>query len=162
MIKIVDKFLTQPEYEIVDKIRFYPGYMYGENDLYPEHDPIMNGMSLTLEPDHEVYKIFSDKIDRTFQEVQGMSIFRMYVNCFAPSEWSFYHTDTDDYSITFLYYLNNSWDINEGGETHFYINDKITAIPPVPNRLVYFDGRLLHKATPFRTRHRFSVAVKYS
>jgi hypothetical protein len=74
-----------------------------------------------------------------------------------------YHLDLI-YLIFFLkkiYYLNNIWDINDGGETHFYINDQITAIPPIPNRLVYFDGTLLHKATPFKNRHRFTVAVKY-
>jgi len=32
---------------------------------------------------------------------------------------------------------------------------------PLPNRLMMFDARLLHRATSFRDRHRFTIAVKY-
>jgi Rps23 Pro-64 3,4-dihydroxylase Tpa1-like proline 4-hydroxylase len=160
-MKIIDNFLTEEEYYITDKIRFFPGYAYGENDGYPKDNPIKNGMSLDLSPENKVYKIFSDKISSTFHEVRELTLYRAYVNCFAPNEWSFYHSDTDEYSLTFLYYLNDSWDINEGGETHFYNNNTITAVPPIPNRIVYFDGRILHKATSFRNRHRFTIAIKY-
>jgi hypothetical protein len=162
MLNVVDNFLTEEEYYLVDKVRFIPGYEYGEHDCYPEKNPIMNGMSLTLNPDNEIYILLDSKIRNMFSEVNELTLNRLYVNCFAPSEWSYYHTDRDEgYSITFLYYLNSVWDINDGGETHFYINNEITTIPPIPNRLVYFDGTLLHKATPFRDRHRFTVAIKY-
>jgi hypothetical protein len=160
MIQVVDQFLTEKEYNIVSDLKFRSGYKL-ESDGYPEDDPIHNGMSLDIPKTDEIYKLLSKKISNQFQEIFGLEISRMYINCFAPSEWSFYHTDSEQYSLTFLYYLNDIWDINDGGETHFYLNDKIIAMPPIPNRLVYFDGRILHKATPFRNKHRFTIALKY-
>ena len=34
-------------------------------------------------------------------------------------------------------------------------------IEPEPNRLCFFDASILHRATSFRTKHRFTVALKY-
>ncbi len=48
-----------------------------------------------------------------------------------------------------------------GGETQFLIDDEIRGILPFPNRLVYFDANILHKATSYRTGHRFTLALKY-
>jgi hypothetical protein len=53
------------------------------------------------------------------------------------------------------------WDVNEGGETQFYIDENIYGITPVPNRMVIFDASILHRATSFRSSHRFTVAIKY-
>jgi hypothetical protein len=161
-MKILDNFLTELEYYEVDKIRFEPRYNYGENDLYPLDNPIPNGMSLTINPDENIFKIFSQKTKETFSEVKDLYLQRIYVNCFAPLEWSYYHTDNDNFGFTCLYYLNDTWDINDGGETHFYDNAEIIAIPPIPNRIVCFDSTVLHKATPFKSKHRFTIAMKYT
>ena len=63
--------------------------------------------------------------------------------------------------ITFLYYPNWEWELQEGGETQFYIDGNILGVPPVPNRLVVFDGMIQHRATSFRNKHRFTIAIKY-
>ena len=55
-----------------------------------------------------------------------------------------------------------NWDLQEGGETQFYINDDIYGITPVPNRIVIFSANIKHKATTFRNNYRFTVAIKYT
>jgi Rps23 Pro-64 3,4-dihydroxylase Tpa1-like proline 4-hydroxylase len=161
-MKVLDNFLTEEEYNIVNDLRFRSGYRL-ESDGYPEDNPINTGMSLDISKDDEIYKIFSQKLFNIFEEVKSLNIYRMYINCFAPLEWPYFHTDIDSpyNGITCLYYLNNYWDLNDGGETQFFVDNSIIAIPPIPNRVVCFDSRLLHKATSFRNKQRFSIAVKY-
>ena len=84
----------------------------------------------------------------------------MYVNCFSPNENPYFHTDGED-GITFLYYPDQGWELDDGGETQFYIDGEIRGITPVSNRMVYFDANIMHRATTFRSRHRFTLAVKY-
>ena len=84
----------------------------------------------------------------------------MYINCFAPNENPYFHTDGE--GVTFLHYANDRFDLQEGGETQFYVDENIYGVIPIPNRLVMFDGRILHRATSFRNGHRFTVAIKYS
>jgi Rps23 Pro-64 3,4-dihydroxylase Tpa1-like proline 4-hydroxylase len=60
-----------------------------------------------------------------------------------------------------LYYVNEHWDLDEGGETQFYVDNLIYGIPPIPNRMIIFDGSLMHRATSFKNYHRFSIALKY-
>ena len=70
---------------------------------------------------------------------------------------------TNGEDITFLYYVPTAnWDIDDGGETQFFHNDEMIGVMPFPNRMVYFDATILHKATSFRDRWRWTVAVKYS
>lgn len=161
MIKIIDNFLTEEEYYKINEFKFLPRYSYGESDLYPPENPIPNGMSLEVSSTEEVFQIFLDKTKQSFEELKNLTVNRMYINCFAPSEWSYYHTDSENFGYTCLYYLNDLWEINDGGETHFYIDNEIIAIPPMPNRVVCFDSTMLHKATPFKNKHRFTVAIKY-
>jgi hypothetical protein len=86
---------------------------------------------------------------------------RFYINCFAPSENPYFHTD-GQVGTTFLYYPNLSWDLDDGGETQFVIANELYGVLPIPNRMIYFDANIFHKATSFRNEHRFSVAVKYN
>jgi hypothetical protein len=48
-----------------------------------------------------------------------------------------------------------------GGETQFVIDDEIKGVFPIPNRMVMFNANILHRATTFRSRHRFTLAIKY-
>ena len=85
----------------------------------------------------------------------------MYINYFSPLENPFFHTDGSNGDITFLFYLNDKWEIDDGGETQFYFNHTIYGVPPLNNRLVYFDADIIHKATSFRNKSRFTIAIKY-
>jgi len=60
-----------------------------------------------------------------------------------------------------LYYAVEEWNIEYGGETQFVVDDEIRGVFPFPNRMVMFDANILHRATAFRTGHRFTLAVKY-
>ena len=73
----------------------------------------------------------------------------------------YYHTDADQ-GMTFLYYPHKEmWTPNFLGQTEFYVNDKSYSVAPEPNRLCFFDASILHRATSFRTKNRFTVALKY-
>ena len=84
----------------------------------------------------------------------------MYVNCFAPGENPYFHIDGSH--VTFLFYANEEWNIKMHGETQFFIDNEIYGVLPYPNRMIKFNANIMHRATSFRDRHRFTLAVKYS
>lgn len=156
MIEIKDKFLTRDDWDYVFSYCENGSYFYGEVDdvnLPP------TGMTHEIQENSLIYKLFEEKT-RPFVS-DNQKLYRMYVNCFAPSENPYFHTDGDNGDITFLYYPNKMWDIQEGGETQFIVNNEIYGVTSIPNRMVYFDASILHRATSFRNRHRFTVAIKY-
>ena len=79
----------------------------------------------------------------------------------APDEKAFFHID-GNCGITCLFYVNSDYDVDDGGETQFILNNTGVNILPLPNRLSFFDATILHKATSFKNKHRFTIAVKYS
>ena len=92
------------------------------------------------------------------------NIYRAYINCFAPREIANFHQDcADGYdAVTFIFYGNELYTgLNEGGATEFYLDDKIIAIPPVPNTILKFTAWVWHRATPLKSDHRFTYAFKY-
>jgi hypothetical protein len=156
MIDIKDKFLVK---EDVDAVTFYcenASYVYGETDGY---DLPPTGMIHEIEKRSSIYKLFESKTKPLVND--NLFLYRMYINCFAPSEQPYFHKDGDPGDITFLYYVNKTWNYQEGGETQFIVNNEIYGVTPIPNRMVYFDASILHRATAFRNRHRFTIAIKY-
>jgi len=157
-VEIIDGFLEKKDLEFVFDYCFKASYSYGEID-YDSAPP--TGMVHNIKSDEIIYKIFESKIRDSYDIVQGMNLSRMYINCFAPSENPYFHIDHN--ALTFLYYVNNCvWQINDGGETQFLIDDEIKGVIPLHNRIVGFDASLLHRATSFRDKHRFTVAIKFS
>ena len=155
MIEIVDRFLSKEEFDYVLNYCENASYTYGEVDSYGLPP---TGMVHQIPEVEKIYKIFKSKTEKL---VSGIELYRMYINCFAPSENPYFHTDGDPGDITFLYYPTTRWELNDGGETQFLINNEIYGVTPVPNRMVYFDASVLHRATAFRNKHRFTVAIKY-
>ena len=159
MIQVIDNFLSQEEFNFVLNYSKSALYAYGETDD-KNHPP--TGLVHNITKSKKIYKLFENK---TKAFVSNHKLYRMYINCFAPSENPYFHIDCsdekDDDEVTFLYYPNETWDLNDGGETQFFIDERIYGIAPIPNRLVYFNANLLHRATSFRDRHRFTVAIKY-
>jgi Rps23 Pro-64 3,4-dihydroxylase Tpa1-like proline 4-hydroxylase len=159
MIEVIDNFLTQEEFYFVIQYCNSALYGYGEADDI-NRPPV--GLVHNIPTNEKIYELFVQKTKKFASE---HSLYRMYINCFAPSENPFFHTDSADVSIddeiTFLYYVNESWDIDDCGETQFFIDDRIYGVAPIPNRLVYFNANILHRATSLRDRHRFTIALKY-
>lgn len=157
-MKVVDTFLEPKDAEYVYRYCLTSSYTYGETDT--DTTP-PTGMVHEIKKTQRIYKLFNKKIQEIFVNPKDVNIYRMYVNCFAPSEKPYFHTDGDK-GITFLYYVNDSWQLDDGGETQIIIDNEIKGILPIPNRLVGFDANLLHKATTFRNKHRFTIAIKLS
>lgn len=156
MIEIKDDVFTAEQYNYIANYCYSATYTYGETDDY--HLP-PTGMIHEIDDTEPIYQLFHSKTQPMFP---NLILHRMYVNCFAPSENPYFHTDWDqEGGITFLYYPSEAWEYNDGGETQFVVDDEIYGVTPVPNRLVYFDASILHRATSFRNRHRFTVALKY-
>jgi len=155
MINIYDNFIESEEC-----IEFYnyclsSSYHYGEVDDYGLPP---TGMVSELSIDNYWYKYFTLCIKEKCK-IDNLP-HRAYINLFFPHEIPYYHIDGD--GITFLYYPNLEWKLNNGGETQFFINNEIKGIPPIPNRAIIFAGNILHRATSFRDTARFTLAIKYS
>lgn len=160
-INFDENFLEEKEHKIVEEYCLTAPYTYGEVDdpdnMYPP-----TGMIHEIPESEFVYKLFRKKILDKCAFVESMNLFRMYINCFSPAENPYYHTDggSKDY-LTFLYYPNMQWKPDDGGETQFFIDGDIYGVAPIPNRIVMFDGSVMHRATSFRDHHRFTIAIKY-
>ena len=155
-INFDDSFLNDKEFEIVTDYCFSAKYSYGESD---NGDGIVTGMVHEIPETEFVYKLFRKKLLDKCPFLSEMKLYRMYINCFAPCENPYFHTDGN--GLTFLYYINDDWNLQDGGETQFYMDGNIYGITPIPNRLVMFDGMIPHRATSFRNHHRFTIAIKY-
>lgn len=162
-IEIIDNFLEEEYFKGVLEYCLHSSYTYGEWDM---NDTPPTGMVHEIGKKEKIYKLLSSQIKKVYPQVRKLNLDRMYVNCFAPSENPYFHTDGDD-GITVLYYVNDHWVPNDGGETQILVKDsgginEIKGILPVPNRIICFDAIFLHRATSFRSKHRFTLAAKFS
>lgn len=168
-IDCYDDFLPQEDFtnlfNMVEKLPYY----YGETDG-PGYPP--NGLTTNLN-DHMLHDYFYNKI-KNLETVKDLKHKRTYVNYFGPGEDGGYHKDGDGRTV--LFYFNDAWDINDGGETKFSLDAKdvhglnckgtenypiILSLAPIPNRLITFDGNLIHSATSFKHKGRFTFAMKF-
>lgn len=157
MIKYIDNFLDEDEYNKVIKYTLKSKYQYGESDN-PDTPP--TGM-ISLIEDIGISNLFEEKL----KNLQKRFLIFLHIECililFAPGENPYYHIDGET-GITCLYYVNPEYRIDDGGETQFFLSkDESINILPIPNRLCYFDANILHRATSFRNIHRFTIAIKY-
>lgn len=159
MIKCFDEFFSPADHQNIFGFCEKVNYFYGETDtdgLPP------TGMVCDLTNcDLPICNFLRTSVQDKVSEIKDMKLYRMYINCFAPSENPYFHTDGQT-GITLLYYPNLYWDINDCGETQFIQNNEMTGVLPLPNRLVCFSANILHKATTFRNKHRFTIAFKYA
>ena len=157
LVNVSDNYFTERQHQFILTYCENCSYKYGEVDN--EGTP-PTGLIHEIPPTEEIYPLIERRIEQSMgPDANKYSLYRMYVNCFAPGENPYFHKDGR--GITFLYYANMEWDLQNGGETQFYIDGNILGVPPIPNRLVVFDGMIQHRATSFRNKHRFSVAIKY-
>ena len=157
MINYIDNFLSQEDYGKVIEYCLRSPFYYGEVDS-PNFPP--TGMVSEVSKEKYLYKLFDETIKQKIDCVKNLKIYRMYINCFAPGENPYYHIDGE--GITCLYYVNPEFSINDGGETQFLFNNESINILPISNRLCFFNADILHKATSFRNKHRFTIAIKYN
>jgi hypothetical protein len=176
-ISIHDNFLSKEDHNFVIDHCLKAPYFSGITDnpdtpatgMYSpiyEKDAVVNLLKSKgeLDPDR-IFNLFHPRVMKDFSSsVQNMKLVEMYVNSFAPSETPYFHIDVDAdcEGHTFLYYANQEWSRDDGGETQFLIGDELYGVLPIPNRMVHFDAKILHRATSFRNHFRFTLAVRYS
>lgn len=152
-----DDFFTETEQKIIEEYCLSAKYEFGEKDM---QDTIPTGMVHDIPETEFVFKLFAKTIYDRAEFTQDMKLYRMYINHFAPSEQANFHLDGEGY--TFLYYpMMEEYDLDEGGETQFLLDGNIFGIRAISNRMTVFDGTIPHRATPFRNKHRFTIAIKY-
>lgn len=164
-IDIVDFFLKPDEVRRWQSDVLKLDWNIAEYDIY-NNQRYLSGMSANLDDQGaEVREFFDERVLAQAYEITGINhkIIRAYVNAWKANEPSFPHTDACH--TTCLIYLNLDYDIMYGGETIFYTEgrDAQYAVTPVPGRAVFFDGNILHRATPFNhfyNGYRHTLAYK--
>lgn len=126
-------------------------------------DDDVSGASAPLEKDSYIFnKLYAIINDNFNDKLKDLQIVDAYVNCFYPNERPAWHVDSDELdAITVLYYANTT-EYDEGG-TEFLdtSTDEVRSILPVHGRIILFSSYLMHRATSFRDKQRFTVAFKY-
>jgi Rps23 Pro-64 3,4-dihydroxylase Tpa1-like proline 4-hydroxylase len=162
MITYLDDFLKESEYKAVSEYCLIAPYVYGERD-HPEYEP--TGMTHNIPSSEYVFKLLISRVEEKFEFLKEKKLYRVYANIFAPGEVANYHIDHDSKdAYTLIYYPNPNidWKLGDGGATEFYLDDSLQGIHPVRNRIAIFHSHLLHRATPFHKKHRFTIAIKYA
>lgn len=152
---IRDNYLSNGASKVVHNYCLRANYFYGEED---DWNAPKTGLVHTIPNNNIVFEILA-KANKENLELDPKDIKRAYINCYAPSEFCYYHQDESE--KTFLYYPLNDSGRNSGGETLFIRDEEIYGVFPKSNRAILFDGKIFHKATPFKSMHRFTIAIKY-
>ena len=85
------------------------------------------------------------------------------INCDTISDSHYQHNHIGD--IVILYYTNLEWKDGWGGETKFYDQygkNIIYTSPYTPNRMIVFDGKVVHSFNPpscAASKYRFSMST---
>jgi Rps23 Pro-64 3,4-dihydroxylase Tpa1-like proline 4-hydroxylase len=115
------------------------------------------------------------KISELLLKKHGLDkIFKLSRSYASANTYGFsgeYHTDdgAKEYNeiITIMFYLNNNWSLDYGGETFFLNHEKSEieyAVIPKPARAVLFDGFIYHGPRPlskFCNELRMVLTFKY-
>ena len=157
MIELIEKYLPQHSHNEVWNYCLNARYKVGERD---NQNTPSTGIVHEISLDSYICNILNSSLKKN-SLLESKSIYRCYINCFSPNEDPYWHIDGE--GITCLYYPNLEYsNLNEGGETQFLLkNNDIRGVLPRPNRMVLFDGMIQHRATSFRTQHRYTIALKY-
>lgn len=104
-------------------------------------------------------KYINKKLNRKFKAD------RIYFNGMCPGqEATFHFDDVRDNAYTLLTYVLPTYNFNWGGQIVFLDKDKQDlSVCPVPNRVLLFPGRILHRAQSFidnKAPMRVSLAFK--
>lgn len=105
-------------------------------------------------------------IKSLFQE--NYKVYRCYCNVASFGDMLFPHTDCmpEAKELTALWFIQDEWNYEWGGETLFYNKEKDAevVVSPKPGRLVIFDGAIEHAGNaPHKicTKPRYTFALKY-
>ena len=151
LYRIIDDYLPVDVYEAIQNHCRSTSYTINEADI--------TGVTPEIKA---VSELDIHKLPDFPEQLGGQELNRAYINYYTPNETSHFHKDSNKPdSLTLLYYPNPTYDINEGGATELVINDEIVGVRSKANRALIFKSELWHRATPFHTKQRFTVDLKY-
>jgi len=156
-IHIFDQALTRAENsQYLAWCRRKP-WRWGESD-YQGGPPA--GVISDLE-DSEDRTLFIERAQKLCDLLAGLPVNRTYINMYMPGERPHWHRDGAVWTV--LYYVTDEREPQWGGQTEFldHTTMEIRGILPQPGRMIVFNGDLLHRATAYPHRERFTIAVKF-
>lgn len=113
-----------------------------------------------------IVEMANKAIESTFEK--KYQLYRSYCNVASHGDMLYPHTDCmpDAKELTSLWFIQDEWKYEWGGETIFYNKDKDAevVVTPKPGRLVIFDGAIEHAGNaPHKicTKPRYTFALKY-
>ena len=154
--------------DIQYKDNFFPSdfALHLANKINQLHNFSLTGFSKNEnEPFFWIMKVTEDekfKEEVNFiQKYIPNKIIRGYINGQTYGQFGSYHCD--DGEITYLYYPNLDWSVNDGGGTEFSLqDDNSIVVYPKFNRMCIFNSKILHRSMPNRsfTKLRMTLAFK--
>ena len=167
-IEQIDDFFPDDIANLVAEYIFYRAkYRYGEA-VSPGTPPV--GLVAALfhmdkgavgENEKIIYNHFIKYINEKYPGFwDTYTLCSLYINCFAPREQAYFHTDSGVWTILYYPIHNFDCDKNQGGCTELFVDEQIIGIPPYYNSIVRFSAPMEHRATPFKDHHRFTIALK--
>ena len=122
----------------------------------------LSGASSAMSNHSYTFNKLTATIDKNIEEVRELELYDCHYNVFFEREVTNWHFDnSNEDSITLIYYCNATKD--KDGGTEIYDGEKhlVTSILPYPGRIMIMRGNCLHRATAFRGSRRFTIAYKY-
>jgi hypothetical protein len=149
--------------DLYDKKNTEDFYLYFRDMVNWSFTGSGNGINFDLWRKY-IYKLnFKNKIEKKLNKLSLSILKKHNLNCFLKLQRAYAsintygtvhesHKDSEKKgTITVMYYLNNHWSLDHGGETVFYGDiDIIKSIIPKPSRAVIFDGTIPHCAREVR------------
>jgi len=145
-IKSFDNFLPTVAHHTIYDIVINSLYKIGWTDTKEErHKPYPNLHSLYGFEDVQRLNILDSIFKLNIRDVSIDTYWKCVVNLTKPLDLNFIHVHPNQVGV--LYYVNETWNPEWGGETLFYEDNKKDirfSSPYTPNRLIVFDGSIPH------------------
>jgi len=159
MIKTIDSVFKKEHMLKMFKEINSLNFLKGERDRGDDPNTA-TGEVATLDQNSFTFKTLKKYLSK-YKYCNFSKLYRSYVNKFFPNENPYYHIDGEN-GYTVLYYVNPEWNLDQQGETQFYLKEEVKGILPIPGRIVIFSSELLHRATSCRSMERYTVALKFN
>jgi Rps23 Pro-64 3,4-dihydroxylase Tpa1-like proline 4-hydroxylase len=159
MIKTIDSVFNKKDILKMFKEINSLNFIRGERDRGDDPNTATGEVAI-LDKNSFTFKILKKYLSK-YKYCNFTKLYRSYVNKFYSNENPYYHTDGKN-GYTVLYYVNPEWNLDQQGETQFYLKEEVKGILPIPGRIVIFSSELLHRATSCRSMERYTVALKFN
>ena len=166
-IKIFDDFLPTVThhkiYDTVTKSLYRIGWPDTQED---RHKPYLNLHSIYRFEDVQQLNMLDSLFKLNIKDISVDTYGKCMVNLTKPLDVNFIHVHPDQVGV--LYYANETWNPEWGGETLFYEDNKKDirfSSPYTPNRLIVFDGSVPHTIKAqnlLGTTFRFTISLLFS